>query len=98
MALSLTLLSLAAVGGMFVLLRRQRAELQLIQSERGSGGFLSMSNGGGDGKHTNLRTFCLSADARQAAPAAERFKGLTVSDPWQGEHAGYIQVGEGQVC
>lgn len=94
MSLSLAIASLAAAGALLVLLRRQRTQLQLLQRERSTASFSSLHGppGSGGAKAAALAAFSTTPGQPGRSPtAAERFKALTIANPWS-EHAGYIQV------
>jgi hypothetical protein len=88
-ALSVTLASLVAVGVLLVFVRRQRAQLQLLQRERSAPSFSSLGGGGKSAGHATIPI----AGHR---PPGERVKALTIPSPW-GDEAddGYIQVRQG---
>ena len=90
-ALSVTLASLVAVGALLVFVRRQRAQLQLLQRERSAPSFSSLGGGGGGGKSAGHATFSIAGHR----PPGERVKALTIPSPWGDEADGYIQVRQG---
>jgi len=111
--MSVTLASLAAVGFMAVYVRRQRAQLALLQRERSTSlSFSDFSNGGAAGaKLATLHTFTAGAADGGAGGGhhktpRERLKTLSIPNPWAEEHeGGYIQVravlggcGSGGMC